>query len=180
MGCTSYFVSKSDLSTLFDDWALVRPTQMVLVPRVVEALFQHYRTGVDRRVAEGADPPDAKKGAAAEVRERVGGRVLGGCIGTAPLAPELKAFLDSGLDVHIADGYGLTETGTGQHGWCDQPQEGARLQADRRSRTRLLQHRPALPARGVAGQNGHDDAGLLQAPRAHRRDVRRGRVLPNR
>ena len=110
-GGASYFVSKSDLSTLFDDWALVRPTQMVLVPRVVEALFQHYRTGVDRRVAEGAVPPDAQKGAAAEVRERVGGRVLGGCIGTAPLAPELKAFLDSGLDVHIADGYGLTETG---------------------------------------------------------------------
>jgi len=110
-GGASHFVSKSDLSTLFDDWALVRPTQMVLVPRVVEALFQHYRTGVDRRVAEGADLPDAQKGAAAEVRERLGGRVLGGCIGTAPLAAELKAFLDSGLDVRIADGYGLTETG---------------------------------------------------------------------
>ena len=111
-GGTSYFVPKSDLSTLFDDWALVRPTQMVLVPRVVEALFQHYRTGVDRRVAEGADPPGAENDTAAELRERVGGRVLGGCIGTAPLAAEMRAFLDLGLDVHIADGYGLTETGT--------------------------------------------------------------------
>ncbi len=111
-GGASYFVSKSDLSTLFDDWALVRPTQMALVPRVVEALFQHYRTGIDRRIAEGADPTDAEKDAAAEVRERVGGRVLGGFIGTAPLAAQMKAFVDSALDVHIADGYGLTETGT--------------------------------------------------------------------
>ena len=77
-GGTSYFVPKSDLSTLFDDWALVRPTQMVLVPRVVDMLFQHNRIGIDRRIAEGADPTDAEKDAAAELRERVGGRVLGG------------------------------------------------------------------------------------------------------
>ena len=42
----------------------------------------------------------------------MGGRVLGGAIGTAPLAAQMKAFVDSALDVHIADGYGLTETGT--------------------------------------------------------------------
>jgi fatty acid CoA ligase FadD9 len=85
---------------------------MVLVPRVVDMLFQHYRTGVDRRVAEGADPTDAEKDAAAELRVRVGGRVVGGLLGSAPLAAEMKAFLASGLDVHIADAYGLTETGT--------------------------------------------------------------------
>jgi fatty acid CoA ligase FadD9 len=111
-GGTSYFVPKSDLSTLFEDWAVVRPTQMVLVPRVVDMLFQYYRTGVDRRVTKGADPTDAENDAAAELRERLGGRVLGGLMGTAPLAAEMKAFLASGLDVHIADGYGLTETGT--------------------------------------------------------------------
>jgi fatty acid CoA ligase FadD9 len=111
-GGTSYFVPKSDLSTLFDDWALVRPTQMVLVPRAVDMLFQHNRIGIDRRIAEGADPTDAEKDAATELRERVGGRVLGGAFGTAPLAAQMKAFVDSALDVHIADGYGLTETGT--------------------------------------------------------------------
>ena len=111
-GGTSYFVPKSDLSTLFEDWALVRPTQMVLVPRVVDMLFQHNRIGVDRRIAEGADPTDAVKDAATELRERVGGRVLGGAFGTAPLAAQMKAFVDSALDVHIVDGYGLTETGT--------------------------------------------------------------------
>jgi fatty acid CoA ligase FadD9 len=111
-GGTSYFVPKSDLSTLLEDWALVRPTQLVVVPRVVDMLFQQYRTGVDRRVAEGADPTVAEKDAAAELRERLGGRVLGGLLGTAPLSAEMKALLASGLDVHIADGYGLTETGT--------------------------------------------------------------------
>lgn len=110
-GGTSYFVPKSDLSTLFEDWALVRPTEMGLVPRVVEMLFHEYRRAVDRRVTEGADSADAQKVAAAELRGRLGGRVLGGFVGTAPLAAEMKVFLDSVLNVHIADGYGLTEAG---------------------------------------------------------------------
>ena len=100
------------MSTLFDDWALVRPTEMGLVPRVVDMLFQRYRSAVDHRVADGLDVPEAEAEAAAEVREVVlGGRVLGGFVGAAPLAGEMKAFLDSALDVHISDGYGLTEVG---------------------------------------------------------------------
>jgi fatty acid CoA ligase FadD9 len=111
-GGTSYFVPESDLSTLFDDWALVRPTELDVVPRVVEMLFQHYRNAVDRRVANGADSTDAEQDAATELREQLlGGRVLGGFVGTAPLAAEMRAFLDSTLGVHIIDGYGLTETG---------------------------------------------------------------------
>ena len=58
-GGTSYFVAESDLSTLFEDWTLVRPTEMALVPRVVDMLFQRYRGAVDRRVDAGptARPP---------------------------------------------------------------------------------------------------------------------------
>src|ERR1700722_8893209 len=111
-GGTNYFVPESDLSTLFEDWALVRPTELDVVPRVVEMLFQHYRSAVDRRVAHGADKADAERDAAIEIREQLlGGRVLGGCVGSAPLTGEMKEFLDSTLDVHIFDGYGLTETG---------------------------------------------------------------------
>jgi fatty acid CoA ligase FadD9 len=51
-GGTSYFVPESDLSTLFEDWALVRPTQMMVVPRVVDMLFQRYRSAVDRQTAK--------------------------------------------------------------------------------------------------------------------------------
>jgi fatty acid CoA ligase FadD9 len=111
-GGISYFVPESDMSTLFDDWALVRPTELGLVPRVVDMLFQRYRTAVDHRVADGTSIAEAEEGAAAAVRDVVlGGRVLGGFVGTAPLAGEMKVFLDSVLDVHIGDGYGLTEVG---------------------------------------------------------------------
>jgi fatty acid CoA ligase FadD9 len=111
-GGTSFFVPESDLSTLFEDWELVRPTELALVPRVVDMLFQRYRSAVGRRIAEGADVATAEHEAAAQLRDQVlGGRVLGGFVGTAPLAAEMKAFLDSVLGVHISDGYGLTEVG---------------------------------------------------------------------
>ncbi|HVR00468.1 MAG TPA: carboxylic acid reductase [Mycobacterium sp.] len=109
-GGTSYFVAESDLSTLFDDWALVRPTDLLLVPRVVEMLFQHYRSAVDRLSLEGADIADAEQEAAVELRaQQLGGRVLRISVSTAPLAAELRAFLESCLDVHVGDLYGLTE-----------------------------------------------------------------------
>jgi fatty acid CoA ligase FadD9 len=75
-------------------------------------LFQRYVSVIDHRVANGATTADAETAAAEEVRDvMLGGRVLGGFVGTAPLAGEMKAFLDSVLDVHIGDGYGLTEVG---------------------------------------------------------------------
>ncbi len=112
VGGTSYFVPESDLSTLFEDWALVRPTELALVPRVVDMLFQRYRSAVDRLVADGAAVDDAEVAAATELRVKaLGGRVIGGFVGTAPLAAEMKTFIDSVLDTHITDGYGTTEIG---------------------------------------------------------------------
>ena len=111
-GGTSYFIPESDLSTLFEDWALVRPTDLPLVPRVVDMLFQSYRSAVDRRIADGSAESAAETDAAIELREKVlGGRVLGGSVSTAPLAPEMQTFIDEVLDVHITDGYGTTEVG---------------------------------------------------------------------
>jgi fatty acid CoA ligase FadD9 len=111
-GGASYFVPESDLSTLFDDWNLVRPTQMALVPRVVDMLYQRYQTGFDRLVADGDGVAGADELAKAELREDLlGGRVLGGFVGTAPLATEMRAFIESCLDAHLVDVYGLTEVG---------------------------------------------------------------------
>ena len=42
-GGTAYFAAKSDLSTLLEDLALVRPTKLDLVPRIWEMLFQECR-----------------------------------------------------------------------------------------------------------------------------------------
>jgi fatty acid CoA ligase FadD9 len=111
-GGTNYFVAEPDLSTLFDDWAIVRPTEMTLVPRVVDMLYQRYRGTVDRLRLEGVEPDAAAQEAAAELRDRLlGGRVLSGFVSTAPLAADMKVFIESVLDAHLADGYGLTEVG---------------------------------------------------------------------
>jgi fatty acid CoA ligase FadD9 len=111
-GGTSYFVPEPDLSTLFEDWTLVRPKGMPLVPRVVDMLFQRYRSAVDGLVVNGFSAEDAEAAAAVEMREAVlGGRVIGGFVSTAPLAAEMKTFIDTVLDVHISDGYGTTEVG---------------------------------------------------------------------
>lgn len=111
-GGTSYFVPESDLSTLFEDWNLVRPTEMGLVPRVAEMLYQRYQSAVDRRAFDGVPVGDAESQARAELRDKVlGGRILTSFTGTAPLAAEMKTFIESCLNVHLLDGYGLTEVG---------------------------------------------------------------------
>lgn len=111
-GGTSYFVPESDLSTLFEDWNLVRPTEMGLVPRVAEMLYQRYQSAVDRRVFDGVSVAEAEAEAYVELREQVlGGRVLTSFTGTAPLAAEMKTFVETCLGVHLLDGYGLTEVG---------------------------------------------------------------------
>ncbi|MBV8790104.1 MAG: thioester reductase domain-containing protein, partial [Mycobacterium sp.] len=109
-GGTSYFVPESDLSTLFEDWNLVRPTQMGMVPRIAEMLYQRYQSAVDRIVFEGADAESADEEAKTELREQVlGGRIITSFSSTAPLAAEMKKFIEACLDVHVFDGYGLTE-----------------------------------------------------------------------
>ncbi|MDP9166921.1 MAG: thioester reductase domain-containing protein, partial [Actinomycetota bacterium] len=111
-GGTSYFVPESDLSTLFEDWSLVRPTDVGLVPRVVDMLFQRYQQGVQRLVSQGVDESTADTLVMAELREHVmGGRVLGGFVSTAPLSSDMKAFIASCLDADLVDAYGLTEIG---------------------------------------------------------------------
>ena len=111
-GGTSYFVPESDLSTLFEDLKLVRPTQLALVPRVVDMLFQRYQTRIDRLRAEGEDPAAADAIAKAELRDDLlGGRVLNGFVGTAPLAPEMRNFMETTVEAPLFDVYGLTEVG---------------------------------------------------------------------
>lgn len=111
-GGTNYFVPESDLSTLFDDYRLVAPTHLTLVPRVVDMLHQHYRSQLDRLLADGEPADAAEELAKHAIRdELLGGRVLGAFISTAPLAPDMRTFLESTLAIDILDGYGLTEVG---------------------------------------------------------------------
>lgn len=112
-GGTAYFAAASDMSTLFEDFALVRPTELVFVPRVCEMLFQRHQGEVDRRVLAGEDPEVAAGAVKAELRERVlGGRYMTAISASAPLAAEMKAFMEELLETDLHDGYGSTEAGS--------------------------------------------------------------------
>jgi fatty acid CoA ligase FadD9 len=111
-GGTAYFAAKSDLSTFLDDLALVRPTQLNFVPRIWELLFQEFQSEVDRRVYDGADRPALEAEVMAEQRQNLlGGRFVSAMTGSAPISTEMKAFVESYLDLRLLEGYGSTEAG---------------------------------------------------------------------
>lgn len=112
MGGTAYFVANSDLSTLLDDLALIRPTEIAMVPRVCELLFESYHAQLNQRAARGELGDADHAEVIAHLRDHVlGGRVVHAPCGSAPLAPELAEFVRSALDVPLLDSYGTTETG---------------------------------------------------------------------
>ena len=113
-GGISYCSPKSDLSTLFEDLSLARPTMASLVPRVCELLHHHYLGEVDRRIAKGADPETVEDDVKREMREKIlGGRLLSVGCGSASLAPETYAFMESMLGMHMPIGYSSTEIAGG-------------------------------------------------------------------
>lgn len=112
-GGASYCAPKADLSTLFEDLALVRPTMSSLVPRVCEMLYQHYLGEVDRRIADGVAEADAQTEVMLDMRENLlGGRLLSVGCGSAVLSPEVHQFMLAMLGVHMAIGYSSTEMAT--------------------------------------------------------------------
>ena len=106
VGGTAYFAARSDLSTFLEDLALVRPTQLNFVPRVWDMIFAEVaaRTGPQaRRPGRGAVPRPATS--------LLGGRYVHALTGSAPISPEMSAFVEELLDLHLIDGYGSTEAG---------------------------------------------------------------------
>ncbi|HEX4376170.1 MAG TPA: carboxylic acid reductase [Steroidobacteraceae bacterium] len=114
-GGTSYCAPKSDLSTLFEDLSLARPTMASIVPRVCELLHHHFLGEVDRRMnGSAADPKTVEAELKREMREKLlGGRLLSVGCGSASLAPETYAFMESMLDMHMPIGYSSTEIAGG-------------------------------------------------------------------
>lgn len=109
-GGTNYFVAKHDMSTLFEDFALVRPTALNLVPRVCEMIAHRYHGELDRRVAQGMELDAAVQGIKEQVRqELLGGRYLYASCASAPLSAEMTALMEDLLDVPLIISYGATE-----------------------------------------------------------------------
>jgi fatty acid CoA ligase FadD9 len=111
-GGTGYFVARSDLSTFLEDLALVRPTQLSFVPRIWDMIFAEFQSEVDRRSTGHADRWAVETDVLADMRQNLlGGRFISAMTGSAPISSEMKAFVESLLDVHLTDGYGSTEAG---------------------------------------------------------------------
>jgi len=109
-GGTCYFTGKSDLSALFDDIKRVRPTFMGIVPRLCEMIYQQYLRALERRGPGTADVHSLKAELLLEIRNTaLGGRLVNCNFGSAPLAPELREFMEAALGYAMDDHYGATE-----------------------------------------------------------------------
>jgi fatty acid CoA ligase FadD9 len=109
-GGTCYFTARSDLSTLFEDIRMARPTFMGIVPRICEMVYQQYQVELERRSTGAVDIEALQRELMLEIRNTVlGGRLLSCNFGSAPLAPELRAFMEACLGFPMDDNYGTTE-----------------------------------------------------------------------
>ncbi|SCX23786.1 carboxylic acid reductase [Mycolicibacterium fluoranthenivorans] len=103
-GGTCYFAARADLSTLLEDLALARPTELNFVPRVWEMLYQEFQS----RSAHGTD----EDAVLADMRDNLlGGRYVDAMTGSAPITDALKSWVESFLGIHLREGYGSTEAG---------------------------------------------------------------------
>lgn len=105
-GGTVYFAARPDLSTFLEDLALTRPTQLNLVPRVWDMIHQEVQSELDRRAGT-----ERAQVLADKRRSLLGDRFVSAMTGSAPIAPELKAWVEDFLDMHLVEGYGSTEAG---------------------------------------------------------------------
>ncbi|WP_435245540.1 carboxylic acid reductase [Streptomyces sp. NRRL F-5630] len=111
-GGLACFAASRDLSTLLEDLSLVRPTELVMVPRISDMLFHHYRAELTRRTGTGGDAAEPAERVKEELRENVmGGRLLWALSGSAPPSAETAAFIQDCFQVRLLDGYGSTEGG---------------------------------------------------------------------
>lgn len=112
LGCggVCHFTARRDLSTLFDDIRVARPTNLTLVPRVCEMIYQQFQVELERRRDHAADLAALEREIMAKIRdELLGGRVLSVHYASAPLAAELRRFMEECLGLRMNDSYGATE-----------------------------------------------------------------------
>ena len=109
------FALASDMSTLFEDIRIARPTHLMLVPRVASMIHGHYQTELVKRSAGARDEAERAR-IGREIVEEMRGSFLGDRLlfvttGTAPTAPDVVEFLERCFDAPVMDGYGSTEAG---------------------------------------------------------------------
>ncbi|WP_406294421.1 thioester reductase domain-containing protein [Embleya sp. NBC_00888] len=114
-GGIGYFAARADMSTLFEDIRLSRPTVLSLVPRICDMVHQRYLLEADRLCRTAAGAGIERSAAETIARERVrddmlGGRIVSALCGSAPLSASMHTFMASVLGTKVVDCYGSTET----------------------------------------------------------------------
>lgn len=114
-GGTTYFTMRSDLSTLFEDIRLSRPTHASFIPRVMDLAYQFFQKEVARRTSDGG-------GSSTQIEEQVktemrytflGDRLRGASFGSAPTTQKVRDFMADCFDLFMVEGYSCTEAGGG-------------------------------------------------------------------
>ncbi|CAH8672886.1 unnamed protein product [Schistosoma bovis] len=127
MGACSGFLTES-IDGLLDDAHLLRPTSLILVPRVLSRMYTKYQSALGDSVAKKQlynyivkkKLAEQKRGKFhhrsvvdtilfGKLRKKFGGRVCCIISGSAPLSPELSKFAHAVFNL-VFEGYGTTET----------------------------------------------------------------------
>jgi fatty acid CoA ligase FadD9 len=75
-------------------------------------LFAEFQRELNRRGTDAADKPTLEAEIVAELRQKlVGGRYVSAMTSSAPISAELKAWVESFLDLSLVESYGSTEDG---------------------------------------------------------------------
>lgn len=114
-GGTGYFTLKPDLSTLLEDIRIARPTFLSLFPRIFELIHQHFQNEVAKRLRKSdLNKEEIEMQLKGEMRTSyLGDRLLCIVFGSAPTSVKVQEFMKDCFDVLMVEGYGNTESGTG-------------------------------------------------------------------
>lgn len=115
VGGTAYFTLQRDMSTLFEDIRLVRPTALLFYPRIFELIYQHFQNEVTRQLRLNKGDRAVIEAAVKEKMSTtyLGDRLLYGVVGSAPTSPKVKKFIVDCFKILLIEGYGNTEAGSG-------------------------------------------------------------------
>ena len=101
-GGTAYFTLKADMSTLFDDIQLARPTLLLLFPRICELIYHHFQNDKGGSASSGTGKSSF-----------LGDRLQSVIVASAPILPKIKNFIEHTFQVPVQEGYSSTETASG-------------------------------------------------------------------
>ena len=109
------FTLMPDMSTLFEDIRLTRPTTMAFFPRILELIYQNFQNEVTRQTRHSNENPDVieTKVKAEMGANFLGDRLLSGGVGGAPVAQPVLDFMRECFDMLLVNIYGSTESGSG-------------------------------------------------------------------